>query len=636
MPTRSGGGGAKSLAAVVPKRPVITPSSSSSWKSMLQRTSEEVAAGGASPGNRHTNGSSRRPSGGEVEVGPSPKQKTMSPLVASIFTFNLIIGAGCLTMPKSFAGAGVLPSTLLLLFLMAMGYTTATFMVEAMALSNYILKTDEDGNAIDEGQQVDSSGEEDGEVDEIDGHGDSSRRGHRGKLGREPRHRFTRVGSFDGSDARRSRQLDEPQRLFEIDIKVEMSSMAEIFLSPGLSLFFYVVVIGYLFGDLAIYLVACGKSLRDLMCSPAASATVAAASASNTTISGDEAITWAYSTTVSAGNEEAVCIGGFTREGAYLVCIAGFLCLTGPWVFFDISNLGFVQMFATVVRYTGLGVLIAVSFIQYLAGDGVVIDEESGNNTDLLYAYYEAPAPAPFPDGEDAVELAEESIESLVATLRSLQALFGVSLYSFMCHHSLPSIVTPVLDPKHRVATVFLFGTYLAVLSIYLLMGVGATLRFPNPADIQDLYTLNFAGMKPRFVGTFLVLFPVIVMMTSFPIIGISLRENLCELVRRIRNTCCKSTSSASRAQSPRSPRSPVDSNTAPKSPAARAAAAMAKDRAAPPDRRLRVAMAVTVLVPTVAVAVSTENVGLIVAVTGSLFGALIQVCNVGILLIST
>ena len=115
-------------------------------------------------------------------------------------------------MPKSFAGAGVLPSTLLLLFLMAMGYTTATFMVEAMALSNYILKTDEDGNAIDEGQQVDSSGEEDGEVDEIDGHGDSSRRGHRGKLGREPRHRFTRVGSFDGSDARRSRQLDEPQR----------------------------------------------------------------------------------------------------------------------------------------------------------------------------------------------------------------------------------------------------------------------------------------------------------------------------------------------------------------------------------------------------------------------------------------
>lgn len=88
------------------------------------------------------------------------------------------------------------------------------------------------------------------------------------------------------------------------------------------------------------------------MCSPAAaSAAVAAAAASNTTISGDEATAWAYSTAaLPAGDEEAACVGGFTREGAYLVCMAGFLCLTGPWVFFDISNLGFVQMFATVVR----------------------------------------------------------------------------------------------------------------------------------------------------------------------------------------------------------------------------------------------------------------------------------------------
>jgi len=32
---------------------------------------------------------------------------------------------------------------------MIMGYTTVTFMVEAMALSNYLLRTDEDGNATD-------------------------------------------------------------------------------------------------------------------------------------------------------------------------------------------------------------------------------------------------------------------------------------------------------------------------------------------------------------------------------------------------------------------------------------------------------------------------------------------------------
>jgi len=123
--------------------------------------------------------------------------------------------------------------------------------------------------------------------------------------------------------------------------------------------------------------------------------------------------------------------------------------------------------------------------------------------------------------------------------------------------------------------------------------------------------------MKPRFVGTFLVLFPVIVMMyvpthsaeteqqrrqqrrvflifccnhllrSSFPIIGITLRENLCELWRRVRKQCkLKSGASTldSRRQSSSLPTSPRD-GTSPKSPATVAAEAMAKDRSAPPDK---------------------------------------------------
>ena len=77
-------------------------------------------------------------------------KKAMAPIVGSIFLFNLIIGAGCLAIPKSFAEAGIVASSLLLLFLMIMGYTTVTFMIEAMALSNYLLKTDDDGSAIDD------------------------------------------------------------------------------------------------------------------------------------------------------------------------------------------------------------------------------------------------------------------------------------------------------------------------------------------------------------------------------------------------------------------------------------------------------------------------------------------------------
>ncbi len=133
------------------------------------------------------------------------------------------------------------------------------------------------------------------------------------------------------------------------------------------------------------------------------------------------------------------------------------------------------------VRYTGLGTLIAVSFFQYFAGvgqeeqetffanatrssgGGVGGDGERGNSGGgaqaggHAYSYY-APAPAPFP--ADGVVSAEDSLWNLVAVLKSLQALFGVSLYSFMSHHAVPSIVTPVLDPKHRMSSTYALGTY--------------------------------------------------------------------------------------------------------------------------------------------------------------------------------
>jgi len=50
-------------------------------------------------------------------------------------------------------------------------------------------------------------------------------------------------------------------------------------------------------------------------------------------------------------------------------------------------------------------------------------------------------------------------------------------------------------------------------------------------------------------------------------------------------------------------------------------------------SRAMRTAMAIAALLPVVLISVSTENVGLIVAVTGSLFGALIQVGAIMLLL---
>lgn len=70
-----------------------------------------------------------------------------------------------------------------------------------------------------------------------------------------------------------------------------------------------------------------------------------------------------------------------------------------------------------------------------------------------------------------------------VASVRSIEwskitPLFGVSIYSFMCHHSLPSLVTPMRSKK-RLNTALTFD-FALILSFYLLLCYTAVFRFPS------------------------------------------------------------------------------------------------------------------------------------------------------------
>ena len=121
-----------------------------------------------------------------------------------------------------------------------------------------------------------------------------------------------------------------------------------------------------------------------------------------------------------------------------------------------------------------------------------------------------------------------------VGSFESIPNFFGVCVYAFMCHHSLPSLVTPVF-PKNRIVA-YLFGDYVLILIFYLLLSVSATLTF-DWDDIQDIYTLNFFGTGSTIVlpivplQYFVALFPVVTLSTNFPIIGITLRNNLMALL---------------------------------------------------------------------------------------------------------
>lgn len=105
--------------------------------------------------------------------------------------------------------------------------------------------------------------------------------------------------------------------------------------------------------------------------------------------------------------------------------------------------------------------------------------------------------------------------------------LFGACVYSFMCHHSLPGIIAPIRGK--RFLGVHLALDFVLIALFYILLAFTGAFAF---AHLNDLYTLNFVPEKTdnlflKCIEYFLSLFPVFTLSTSFPIIAITLRNNL-------------------------------------------------------------------------------------------------------------
>ncbi|TKS91301.1 Transmembrane protein 104 [Collichthys lucidus] len=121
-----------------------------------------------------------------------------------------------------------------------------------------------------------------------------------------------------------------------------------------------------------------------------------------------------------------------------------------------------------------------------------------------------------------------------VASLSGVPNLFGVCVYSFMCQHSLPSLVTPISDKK-RVGTLVSLD-YVLILGFYVLLSFTAIFCFKSSL-LHDMYTLNFTDncnvLNIPFLRYFLGLFPVFTISTNFPIIAVTLRNNWKTLFHR-------------------------------------------------------------------------------------------------------
>nr|XP_004655729.2 transmembrane protein 104 [Jaculus jaculus]XP_045014542.1 transmembrane protein 104 [Jaculus jaculus] len=264
--------------------------------------------------------------------------------------------------------------------------------------------------------------------------------------------------------------------LFDITDRVEMGQMASMFFSKvGVNLF-YCCIITYLYGDLAIYAAAVPLSLMQVTCSAAGNDSY-----------GVEADT--------KHNDTDPCWGPVRRVDAYRIYLAAFTLLLGPFTFFDVQKTKYLQILTSLMRWIAFAIMIVLALIRIGNGQG---------------------------EGHPPL-----------ANFAGIRNLFGVCVYSFMCQHSLPSLITPISSKRHLTSLVLL--DYALILAFYGLLSFTAIFCFRSDS-LMDMYALNFArcdilGLAP--VCFFLGLFPVFTISTNFPIIAVTLRNNWKTLFHR-------------------------------------------------------------------------------------------------------
>ncbi|XP_058058971.1 transmembrane protein 104 homolog [Anopheles bellator] len=385
--------------------------------------------------------------------------------VGFVFIFNLIVGTGALALPSAFSRAGWMLGALAIAVLAFVSYVTVTFVIETMACANAVQNWRR-LQCIKRDRVVEH--DEDSNVETIV----------------EPAP--SEISSDEGNPSEQQQLMTHDanieqtplnimycrQTYYSLSSKIELGEMANMFFGRTGRFLFYLCLAVYLYGDLSIYTAAVAKSLRDVMCAHNQPANA-----------------------TDADDRSELCWQGglLTRLDVYRLCEVGFAALLGPFALFNVQKTKYLQLLTVLFRWLAFSVMISIAVHRLLA------------------------------PVDDAIPIVPKR-----ADITALPYLIGTCIYSFMCHHSLPSLLTPIANKSNLKVLVSLDYALIGV--FYLLLALTGVFAF---GDIKDLYTLNFIPSADQTNGLlktieyFLALFPVLTLSASFPIIAITLRDNL-------------------------------------------------------------------------------------------------------------
>lgn len=108
-------------------------------------------------------------------------------------------------------------------------------------------------------------------------------------------------------------------------------------------------MIFYLYGDLAIYITAISKSLRDVTCS---------SGSDNMTTNNNHSSKQDIN---SCSNLQHL---NLTMKQVYQIYVAVLILILGPFAYFNVSKTKYLQIFTTCMRWTAFVTMIALSLLR--------------------------------------------------------------------------------------------------------------------------------------------------------------------------------------------------------------------------------------------------------------------------------
>ncbi|XP_050822474.1 transmembrane protein 104-like [Gopherus flavomarginatus] len=256
-------------------------------------------------------------------------------MVGMMYVFNSMFGVGILALPKAFADAGWLASSVILALAMVMSYITVTFLIEVMSSANARIIWDRSNDSHQENEMILK-----------ENISMSAKRGEESTQSKALHSEFS------------SKYIcccyclpDDPKpSVFDINELLSLTDLTKMYFSTVGDLLSRITLMLGIYGSLAMFLTMVPFSLMELFCNIPS-------------CTGESNFT-------SNSYDENHCWGPISRINAYRIFLAGFVLLIGPFAFFSIQKNKFIQLFATIVSFSVFCIMFITALHLLAIGRG--------------------------------------------------------------------------------------------------------------------------------------------------------------------------------------------------------------------------------------------------------------------------